>query len=125
MTSPDRPRPRAVFTEGSILRHVLVMTITGSIGLVAIFIVDFLSLLYISWLGEPVLTAGVGLPRKSCSSFSLSTLASPLPWARKWAGRWAKEIAPKRGVCRHRASCIAVLCRLWSQHLLFPGALIS
>ncbi len=60
MTSPDRPRPRAVFTEGSILRHVLVMTITGSIGLVAIFIVDFLSLLYISWLGEPVLTAGVG-----------------------------------------------------------------
>ena len=60
MTADTRPRPRAVFTEGSILRHVLVMTLTGSIGLVAIFVVDFLSLLYISWLGDANLTAGVG-----------------------------------------------------------------
>ncbi len=60
MTAATRPRPRAVFTEGSILRHVLVMTLTGSIGLVAIFVVDFLSLLYISWLGDANLTAGVG-----------------------------------------------------------------
>ena len=43
----ERPRPRAVFTEGSILKHVLVMTATGSIGLVAIFVVDLLSLLYV------------------------------------------------------------------------------
>ncbi len=56
----DRPRPRAVFTEGSILKHVLVMTATGSIGLVAIFVVDLLSLLYVSWLHDEKLTAGVG-----------------------------------------------------------------
>ena len=43
------------------MRHVVVMTATGSVGLVAIFVVDLLSLLYISWLGEPGLTAGVGL----------------------------------------------------------------
>ncbi|MBX9741055.1 MAG: MATE family efflux transporter [Beijerinckiaceae bacterium] len=55
-----RPKPRAVFTEGSTLRHVLVMTATGSIGLVAIFAVDLLSLLYVSWLGDPKLTAAVG-----------------------------------------------------------------
>lgn len=48
------------FTQGSTLRHVLVMTAAGAIGLVAVFVVDFLSLLYISWLGEPTLTAGVG-----------------------------------------------------------------
>lgn len=60
MTDEQRPRPRAVFTEGSILKHVLVMTATGSIGLVAIFVVDLLSLLYVSWLGDPNLTAGVG-----------------------------------------------------------------
>jgi Na+-driven multidrug efflux pump len=59
-TAPAREKPRAVFTEGSILRHVLAMTATGSIGLMAIFVVDFLSLLYISWLGNPALTAGVG-----------------------------------------------------------------
>lgn len=43
------------------MRHVVVMSATGSIGLIAIFAVDLLSLLYISWLGDPSLTAGVGL----------------------------------------------------------------
>ncbi len=51
---------RAVFLEGSVLRHVLVMTATGSIGLMAVFVVDLLSLIYISWLGDHTLTAGVG-----------------------------------------------------------------
>lgn len=62
MSAPEasRPRPRAVFTEGSTLRHLLVMTFTGSIGLMAIFVVEMASLLYISWLGDPALTAGVG-----------------------------------------------------------------
>jgi putative MATE family efflux protein len=49
-----------VFTQGSLLRHVLVMTSTGSIGLMAVFVVDLLSLIYVSWLGDPALTAGVG-----------------------------------------------------------------
>src|SRR3954462_5219997 len=43
------------------MRHVAVMSATGSVGLVAVFAVDLLSLLYISWLGDPRLTAGVGL----------------------------------------------------------------
>ncbi len=60
MTTLELKKPRAVFTEGSTLRHVLVMTATGSIGLMAIFVVDLLSILYISWLGDPGLTAGVG-----------------------------------------------------------------
>lgn len=62
MTEPAAPRPRppAVFTQGSLARHVLVMTSTGSIGLMAVFVVDLLSLIYVSWLGDPALTAGVG-----------------------------------------------------------------
>jgi len=52
--------PRAVFTEGSPMRHVLVMTGAGSIGLVAAFMVDFLSLLYVSRLNNPHMTAAVG-----------------------------------------------------------------
>jgi putative MATE family efflux protein len=40
--------------------HVVRMTATGSIGLIAIFAVDLMSLLYISWLGDPHLTAAVG-----------------------------------------------------------------
>jgi putative MATE family efflux protein len=38
-----------------------VMTGTATAGLIAIFIVDLVSLLYISWLNDPSLTAGVGL----------------------------------------------------------------
>src|SRR3712207_9122821 len=53
----DTPR----FVAGSTMRHVLVMTGTGTAGLIAIFIVDLVSLLYISWLKDPSLTAGVGL----------------------------------------------------------------
>ena len=48
------------FVTGSILRHVVVMAATGSVGLMAIFVVDLLSLLYVSTLGDPHLTAAVG-----------------------------------------------------------------
>ena len=62
MSAPpaSRNRPHAVFTQGSTLRHVLVMTVTGSIGLMAIFVVELFSILYISWLNDPGLVAGVG-----------------------------------------------------------------
>ncbi|MGO4523662.1 MATE family efflux transporter [Microvirga sp. 2MCAF35] len=57
----DAPNEPPRFVIGSTMRHVLVMTGTGAAGLVAIFIVDLVSLLYISWLNDPSLTAGVGL----------------------------------------------------------------
>ncbi|KPF66425.1 hypothetical protein IP69_14980 [Bosea sp. AAP35] len=58
---PKTARPRqAAFVSGSLMRHVAVMTGTGAIGLMAIFVVDLLSLLYVSWLGRPEATAGVG-----------------------------------------------------------------
>ena len=52
--------PAPKLTQGSIMRHVVVMTATGSIGLMAIFIVDFLNLFYISLLGEQELAAAIG-----------------------------------------------------------------
>ena len=42
------------------MRHVIEVTVTGSIGLMAIFCVDFLSLFYVSRLDDDKLTAGVG-----------------------------------------------------------------
>jgi putative MATE family efflux protein len=53
-------RPKAVFTQGSTMGHVIRMTLTASVGLMAIFAVDFLSLLYVSWLKNESLTAAVG-----------------------------------------------------------------
>ena len=63
LVPPPAPHPDLVpgaFTVGSTLRHVLVMTATGSAGLVAVFMVEFLTLLYISRLGDNNLTAAVG-----------------------------------------------------------------
>jgi putative MATE family efflux protein len=54
-------RPHApVFTQGNLMRHVAVMTATGSIGLIAIFAVDVLSLFWVSRLGVDSYKAAVG-----------------------------------------------------------------
>ena len=57
---PGEAAGKPVFTTGSTMRHVVVMTVTSSIGLVAIFVVDLLNLFYISLLGQQVLAAAVG-----------------------------------------------------------------
>jgi putative MATE family efflux protein len=69
---PAASGTRAAFTEWDTLGHVLRMTVTGSIGLFAIFVVDFLSLLYVSWLGNETLTAAVGYA--SIISFLLTSV---------------------------------------------------
>ncbi len=50
----------ARFTQGSTMRHVAVMTSTGAIGLMALFLVDAANLFYISLLGQKELAAAVG-----------------------------------------------------------------
>jgi putative MATE family efflux protein len=60
VTSAAPPSAQARFVQGSTLRHVLVMTGAGAIGLMSIFIVDFLNLFYISLLKDPRSTAAVG-----------------------------------------------------------------
>ena len=58
---PAAPHPPdALYTTGSTMRHVLVLAGTGSVGLIAIFAVDFANLFYIALLGDPALTAAVG-----------------------------------------------------------------
>ena len=48
------------FTQGNLMRHVAVMTATGSIGLIAIFAVDVLSLFWVSRLHVDAFKAAVG-----------------------------------------------------------------
>ncbi len=57
--APTKPSA-GIFTQGPTMGHVVRMTVTASIGLMAIFFVDFLSLLYVSWLKDDALTAAVG-----------------------------------------------------------------
>ncbi|KAA2244211.1 MATE family efflux transporter [Salinarimonas soli] len=60
-TPPPLSASEPRFVTGSTMRHVVVMTLTASVGLMAVFVVDLLSLLYVSRLGDPRLTAAVGL----------------------------------------------------------------
>ncbi len=55
-----RDKARPVFTQGSLMRHVAVMTATGAIGLMAVFAVDLLSLFWVSRLGDQAFKAAVG-----------------------------------------------------------------
>lgn len=49
-----------VFLQGSLMRHVSVMSFTASIGLMAMFAVDFIDMIFISMLGNDALAAAVG-----------------------------------------------------------------
>ncbi len=51
---------QAKFLSGSLFRHVTVMSLTASIGLMAIFAVDFVDMIFISMLGKAELAAAVG-----------------------------------------------------------------
>lgn len=60
MSNINSTSAQAKFVQGSTMRHVVSMTATGSVGLVAVFVVDVLNLLYISQLGKHELAAAVG-----------------------------------------------------------------
>jgi putative MATE family efflux protein len=50
----------AKFTTGRPMKHVAVMSLTASIGLMAIFVVDFVDMLFISMIGQAELAAAIG-----------------------------------------------------------------
>lgn len=51
---------QAKFLEGNLFRHVSVMSLTSSVGLMAIFAVDFIDMIFIAMLGKAELAAAVG-----------------------------------------------------------------
>lgn len=51
---------QAKFLSGNLLRHVTIMSLTASLGLMAVFVVDFVDMIFISMLGNAELAAAVG-----------------------------------------------------------------
>ena len=95
----------AVFLKGSLMRHVSVMSFTTSIGLMAIFAVDFIDMIFISMLGNQALAAAVGyagalLFFTNSISIGLSIAAGSLVAQSIGAG--------KHVLARDYASCVAV-----------------
>ncbi len=60
MSDTQTKAPQAVFTQGSLFGHISVMSFTASIGLMAVFLVDFVDMIFISMLGKAELAAAVG-----------------------------------------------------------------
>ncbi|MEM7194461.1 MAG: MATE family efflux transporter [Pseudomonadota bacterium] len=48
------------FTQGSVMRHVVVMSSTASVGLMTLFVVDLVDMYFLSLLGETALAAAIG-----------------------------------------------------------------
>ena len=65
------PHLPAKFIDGSIMRHIWVMTSTSALGLVGIFLVDLVDILFLSMLGSNDIIAGVGFAA-SISFFTIS-----------------------------------------------------
>ena len=51
---------QAVFTQGSTLRHILVMTGANTVGLITLFTVDLVDIYFLSLLGQEEMAAAVG-----------------------------------------------------------------
>ena len=51
---------QAKFLTGNLFRHITVMSLTSSLGLMAVFAVDFIDMIFISMLGKSELAAAVG-----------------------------------------------------------------
>ena len=51
---------QAKFLSGNLFRHITVMSLTASVGLMAVFVVDLVDMIFISMLGRDELAAAVG-----------------------------------------------------------------
>jgi len=51
---------QAKFTQGSIFRHINVMTLSGTVGLIALFLVDLVDMYFLSLLGQVEINAAIG-----------------------------------------------------------------
>src|SRR5687768_12349846 len=51
---------QARFLTGSTMRHVTIMTLTGALGLMSLFLVDLIDLFFLSMLNQTEVTAAIG-----------------------------------------------------------------
>ncbi|MEX0275897.1 MAG: MATE family efflux transporter [Ruegeria sp.] len=112
----EKSENTAVFLNGSLMRHVVRMSLTTSIGLMAIFAVDFVDMVFISMLGNDALAAAVGyagtlLFFTNAINIGLSIAAGALVARSLGAGRpdEARQFASSVGVL---GICIGVLVSL-------------
>ena len=90
---------QAKFLQGSLFRHITVMSLTASAGLMAVFVVDFVDMIFISMLGKAELAAAVGYAGAILfftSSFGIGMAIAAGALVARALGRGEEELARQR-----------------------------
>lgn len=90
---------KAVFTEKSTLRHVVVMSLTSAVGLMSIFIVDLVDILFLSMLDEKEIIAAVGFASSIMFfmiSLALAVSIAGVALVSRAIGQGERELAKRR-----------------------------
>ncbi|WOD06522.1 MATE family efflux transporter [Marinomonas sp. GJ51-6] len=94
------PSP-AKLTQGSTFKHVAVMSMTGAFGLMCMFLVDLVDMLFLSMLGEKEAVAAVGFSSAIMFftiSLSIAVSISATALVSKAIGKGDVELAKRRSV---------------------------
>ena len=104
----------AKFVEGSLMRHIIVMSSTSAVGLVSIFLVDLLDMWFISLLGDSRLVAAIGFATTLtffATSISIGTSIAAGALVSKCLGSKDRELAKEYATnALIIASIVSVLC---------------
>ncbi|KJZ16286.1 multidrug transporter MATE [Marinomonas sp. S3726] len=90
---------KATFTSGSTLRHVVVMSATGAFGLMSMFMVDLIDILFLSMLDQKEVVAAVGFASSIMFftiSLSIAVSISATALVSKAVGQGDREQAKRR-----------------------------
>lgn len=91
----------AKFVQGSIMKHVITMSITASIGLIALFFVDLIDFYFISLLWEKNLAAAVGYAGTVLfftTSIGIGLMIAMWALVSKNIGAWNKKVAQRYAI---------------------------
>ena len=105
-------KQEARFLTGSTMRHVIVMTMTGMIGLTFLFLVDAVTLFWVSQLNREVLMAAMGYAwtvQFFTISASVGLMIATLAMVSKSIGRKRFVLARKQATVGVVVTC-AFLC---------------
>ena len=69
---------QAKFLNDNLFRHVSVMSLTASVGLMAVFIVDFVDMVFVSMLGKAELAAAIRYAGAIFFTTSFSMVSGPV-----------------------------------------------
>ena len=98
---------QAKFLTGNLFRHITVMSLTSSLGLMAVFAVDFIDMIFISMLGKSELAAAVGYAGAILfftSSFGIGMAIAAGALVARALGAGDDEMASRRAA--HTASLV-------------------